>query len=1228
MSERQPLLSRLMRPIVQLREGEATTTLLMFLYSFMAMTSYNIIKPLGRSTFMTTWGADNLPYVQLAMGILIGFIMHAYVKTISLVPRRWTIPATQAGLMALILVFWLLFTTLSQPWVPAAFYVLTLILGILLISQFWTLANDIYDPRQAKRVFGFVGAGSSLGGALGSGLTRFLVEKVGTNTMLLIGAGTLALCLAIVVFILQREKGAGTSDAAKAVEEEGVSSGEAIQLLGSSRHLQVIALVIAFAAIGAAIIEQQLNMATALAKGVKNTTGIAAFLAEVGLYTSMIGFVINLALTSRIHRVMGIGFALLVLPISLGSTALVMLFNRGLWAPALARVLDTSLRYSLDKTSREVLFLPLPADLKYRAKPFIDVTVDRISKGIGALLILVLIKDWGLGLSWQQLSYASLTMVGLWVITTIRARKEYVRTFRNNLEQQNVLPSEVKFTNPDPRTVETLVSELAHPEPRRVLYAIDLLDAMDKRALVSPLLLWHTSGQVRARALRVAESAGPDMADRWLPGVERALTDPETDVRVAAVGALATLRGEAVADVMRPFLTHADPALAIVAAAALADCGNATDIERAANTLRTFSGDMRDQGAEGRRLVARALGDVQNADFRPYLIPLFADVNIGVARAAIESAGRLGGSDFLFVPALVSLLRNRQLKSAARRVLVGYGEPVVAPLAYFMQDREENLWIRRHVPSALALLPCAASVAALEAALDDPDEFLRSKAVSALERIRRTDPGMAIDAERVSRHVSQEAARAFDAFTLHYNLFVAGGLNPDALLARALTERHARTFSRTLQLLGLMTPSGDMAAVRHTLKSSDPRARSGAIEYLDNLLTGQVRKRVMVQVEEMPLDERIRKGNAIFGTRVRDVDDTLAQLIHDEDESIASAAILMIESSRRWALAGDLEYVLEHRDVRDLHVFEAASWALAASRMEAERRRDLWQEALPSVELADRLRRMPLFAFTSVDELFRLARVGQQARHEPGHVMYERAAAPASLQFLLDGQVATDGPTGRQETTAPAALAFEEVLEGSPMATTITATSRTATLSMTPNEFLALLSENVGLAGGLFRQAISARGLETGRTLVRGQRPSREGAATGELGAVDRLLVLQSSPLLAHATTAQLWSLSQIARQVTVAAGAEPVKSDAGPSMLFVLTGTLRVDQGGASDMAAAGDVIGVHETLAGTRVEATVTVVEPATLLKLDRDELFELLADHTDLLQGLFSKLVRGDE
>ena len=67
-----------------------------------------------------------------------------------------------------------------------------------------------------------------------------------------------------------------------------------------------------------------------------------------------------------------------------------------------------------------------------------------------------------------------------------------------------------------------------------------------------------------------------------------------------------------------------------------------------------------------------------------------------------------------------------------------------------------------------------------------------------------------------------------------------------------------------------------------------------------------------------------------------------------------------MEAKGLWSLADDLEHVLQHRDVRDQHVFEAASWALAANRVKAEARKRLWQEPLPAVELADRLRQMPL----------------------------------------------------------------------------------------------------------------------------------------------------------------------------------------------------------------------------------------------------------------------------
>ena len=198
-------LQRLFSKVVTFRTGEATTAWLMFAYSFLAMTAYNILKPVTRSKFIGALGSDNLPYVQLAAGLLIGLLMHGYSRASDRVPRRWLVPLTQALEVLLLLVFWVLFKT-EAAWVSVAFYVVGLILGVLLISQFWTLANDFYDPRQAKRLFGFIGGGASLGGATGAGLTLLAVEHVGTNNLLLVSSVLLAGCVAVVWAIANQQK--------------------------------------------------------------------------------------------------------------------------------------------------------------------------------------------------------------------------------------------------------------------------------------------------------------------------------------------------------------------------------------------------------------------------------------------------------------------------------------------------------------------------------------------------------------------------------------------------------------------------------------------------------------------------------------------------------------------------------------------------------------------------------------------------------------------------------------------------------------------------------------------------------------------------------------------------------------------------------------------------------------------------------------------------------------
>ena len=190
----------------------------------------------------------------------------------------------------------------------------------------------------------------------------------------------------------------------------------------------------------------------------------------------------------------------------------------------------------------------------------------------------------------------------------------------------------------------------------------------------------------------------------------------------------------------------------------------------------------------------------------------------------------------------------------------------------------------------------------------------------------------------------------------------------------------------------------------------------------------------MLLAEDMPLDVRVRKGNTMFRTRQRDVEDTLAQLVHDESQEVAATAIQLVESRRLWSLAGDLEHVLEHRPAHDWWVFEAASWALAAQRMPAERRRVLWQEPLPAVELADRLRRIRLFDFVSVDELFRVASLGRQVRHEAGRVIAQDGHAadrPALRARRPGGDCRRAGRP--HDVAAPGVIGFEDVLEGHPV---------------------------------------------------------------------------------------------------------------------------------------------------------------------------------------------------
>lgn len=810
---------------------------------------------------------------------------------------------------------------------------------------------------------------------------------------------------------------------------------------------------------------------------------------------------------------------------------------------------------------------------------------------------------------------------------SFRARRGYLAAFRQSIERRNLLPTELRLTGADLSTIETLVQELSHPEPVRVIYAIDMLESLEKSSLVTPLLLYHESAQVRARALRAMGEARNEVSAGWIPQVRRALGDADAGVRAAALRALGSIAREDAASLARPMLADNDPRIRATAAVALAASAEPKDVNAAEATLAEIVGGATDASRQARVEVAVALGEIADPRFQRLLIPLLHDDATDVADQAMESVRRVGQADFIFVPALVSLLRNRHLKGRARAVLVSYGEPVVDALAYFMADESEDPWVRRHIPSTLAMIPSQKSADALTARLADKDRFLRYKVISALVRLRQSEK-LLFPAAIVEENIVREARHYYEYLSMRQNLAKAGKLADDPLIGTALQEKMQRAKNRIYQLLALVYPPADIAAAEWTLNYGESRTRASASEYLDNILTGMIRKMVMPIIEEMPEEERVRRANVLIRTRPRDVEETLLNLINDDDQVISAAAIDMVRQERVWALSEDIEHVLAHRDVRDWYVFEAASWALAEQRMAPDRRRALWREAIPAVVLVGQLRHLPLFASVSIDELFRIAAGSRQVRHEAGTTLLVERSIPEMLHVLLDGEVLVSSEGRSLETlTAPSTMGFMEALQSKASKRTVRTSGIAVTLAITAEELRTQLAYNPELVRGLFASmADRVDSSAVTHVFPTGAASELERFATGGMQPIEKVLAIERVPVFAHISPEEARYLAAITHTVTMEEGTALFKASDPPSTWLILSGevTLSGTQTASPAVARGGDAVGSFGALGGPRIGRDAVVTRGGVALRIDRDELFEILGDRPEMLRQLFEGMV----
>ncbi|MCG8604814.1 MFS transporter, partial [bacterium] len=840
----------LLRKTFDIRAGEGRRALVMAGYIFLIMASYNVLKPMARSLFVTNLSPAELPILYIILAAVVGLVSVAYLRLSSNLRIDRLITFTALFFAAnLILFWWLLSSRQHSSSLYYALFIWTSIYGILTSTQFWLLANYLFNAREAKRLFPFLTACAILGGIIGGYLTRVSVDLLGgTANLSFLGIGFLVATVGLVNLAWRsRDQSIERAQRSRTREDEKNTPrivGEVFKLIRQSRHLALLVSIVCLTYMVVQIADFQfIAFASNL---IGNTDELTGFL---GLWLSNLGllaFLFQVFFAGYILRKFGVGATILFLPAALLVSSIWVFASASLISILVLKISDGAFRHSINKVGTELLYLPISQEVKRKTKAFVDMFADRFARGMAGGLLLIF-YSW-LGFSVSQISLVAIVLVAIWLVLSIRTYREYVDSFRQALASRRIDVDALDFSIRDLATINSLIISLGSTNERQVMYALRMLEAVDGVELMSPLRpLLHASysNEVRLRALKLLYEHGDDSL---LPVIEPLLRDKDEAIRCEAVRCYTKFSDIPTEELLEAWLNDPDFGLSGAALQFLGQNPALAEILLSSELLELFIG----QGPEGQRLVADTIGQLKDERYYSFLTRLLKDHDAKqlqeesirqVSERAIQSAGRTGAPEF--VSLLIEKLGHRATRSAAREALASYGDSIAPELTRCLKDRDLSTEIRVSIVRVFERTGTQKSVEILLDHLLYGERGLRHPIIKALSKLRSRFSDLHFD-KRVDEAVLEELQ---EYFQIQATLHQTNGYDPSEsnaagadLLTRALQERLDDHLERIFRLLGLRYPPRDIYNAYAAASSSNRSIRANAIEFLDNILSSNYKE--------------------------------------------------------------------------------------------------------------------------------------------------------------------------------------------------------------------------------------------------------------------------------------------------------------------------------------------------------------------------------------------------
>lgn len=927
-------MSKILQKILEkgfgIQSSEQDRAILMQVYIFLIIFTLLIVKPTANSLFLSKFGVESLPYAFILVAFLAAIVSSIYSRLLNRIPLNQMIKLTLYSCIGSLLTFGILLQLkIFTGIVLYLFYLWVMIFAVLTTSQFWVLANMVFNSREAKRLFGFIGAGAITGGIFGGYFASFIAQFTFSENLLFIAAFCLTPCLFLIERIWETRQVKPLkkiTSTQKKVKKKPLK--HPLSLILKSKHLSYLTGIVGLSVMVAKLVDYQFSAIAAI--HYTNKEELTAFFGFWFSTFNVISLGLQLFLTRRIMENVGVSRALYLMPIFiLLAVALMLLMPEVLLVAVFLKLTEGSLKQSVNKAAMELLVLPIPSKIKNSAKTFIDVFVDSFATGLSGLLLIFVIK--GLEL---QASAISLIILGItvgWLFLIFKIRKEYLHAFKLKIES-SITPTDIsqlkpqKIIIPSNRIIKRLSRILDGGSEQQILLALKSVKGIRKTRLFNKTveLFQHPSPKVRAAAI---QHANIYKKEEVIEEVAALIEDDSLKVQIRALEYLIKHDNENSINHIEEYLESDEYQLRGTALVGLAaTCWKkpqlAKDFHLEDNLFDWFHKinkiDSKEEQQFRKIVFLRAIGRGKMENYYGHVSNFLSDSNPVVVRQAIISAGKTQKEVFLNI--LVSFLKESTFRASAQEALTLYKEKVFPLFIEIINNPTAHINIICSLSKVIRKIATPQSIDLLYSLLNFKDLKVRHTALKGLNRLKFSNPTLVFPDSKILPLILEEIQLYQESLSILHRLrtiIVADGgdfpLRQTARknLIKVVEKRLDINLERMFLLLGLKYSPEDMISIYRSIRNSKVDVRINALEFLDNLLGINLKKIIIPIIETTLLESLTEKTIQQLKLRIPSEYECIKMLLSVNAPKLNVAIIDLLNSIDNSAFKPLLEQVLK-----------------------------------------------------------------------------------------------------------------------------------------------------------------------------------------------------------------------------------------------------------------------------------------------------------------------------